>query len=49
MVFAVEPLIWIDGVRGGGGVRLEEMVLVTDDGPHIMSRTPFDERLIEVK
>ena len=36
MVFAVEPLIWIDGVRGGGGVRLEEMVLVTEDGPNIM-------------
>ena len=49
MVFAVEPLIWIDGVRGGGGVRLEEMVLVTEDGPHIMSRTPFDERLITDK
>ncbi|MFZ0605578.1 MAG: Xaa-Pro peptidase family protein, partial [Roseiarcus sp.] len=30
MVFAVEPLIWVEGVRGGGGVRLEEMVLVTE-------------------
>ena len=49
MVFAVEPLIWIDSVRGGGGVRLEEMVLVTEDGPHIMARTPFDERLITDK
>lgn len=46
MVFAVEPLIWIEGVRGGGGVRLEEMVLVTENGPHVMSRTAFDERLI---
>jgi Xaa-Pro dipeptidase len=46
MVFAVEPLIWVEGVRGGGGVRLEEMVLVTDDGPHVMSRAPFDEKLI---
>lgn len=46
MVFAVEPLIWIDGVRGGGGVRLEEMVLVTEDGPHVMSRTAFDDKLI---
>jgi hypothetical protein len=25
------------------------MVLVTEDGPHIMSRTPFDERLITDK
>jgi len=46
MVFAVEPLIWVDGVRGGGGVRLEEMVLVTADGPHVMSRAPFDEGLM---
>jgi len=46
MVFAVEPLIWVEGVRGGGGVRLEEMVLVTEDGPHILSRAPFDDNLI---
>jgi Xaa-Pro aminopeptidase len=46
MVFAVEPLIWVEGVRGGGGVRLEEMVLVTENGPHVMSRAPFDDKLI---
>jgi Xaa-Pro aminopeptidase len=46
MVFAVEPLIWVEGVRGGGGVRLEEMVLVTEEGPHVMSRAPFDDKLI---
>lgn len=46
MVFAVEPLIWVEGVRGGGGVRLEEQVLVTEDGPHVMSRAPFDKRLL---
>jgi Xaa-Pro aminopeptidase len=46
MVFAVEPLIWVEGIRGGGGVRLEEMVLVTDDAPHVMSRAPFDEGLM---
>jgi Xaa-Pro aminopeptidase len=46
MVFAVEPLIWVEGVRGGGGVRLEEMVLITKDGPHVMSRAPFDDKLI---
>lgn len=46
MVFAVEPLVWVEGVRGGGGVRLEEMVLVTEDGPHVMSRAPFDDELI---
>ncbi|MFL6971053.1 MAG: M24 family metallopeptidase [Xanthobacteraceae bacterium] len=46
MVFAVEPLIWVEGVRGGGGVRLEEMVLVTEGPPHVMSRAPFDETLM---
>ena len=46
MVFAVEPLIWVEGVRGGGGVRLEEMVQITENGPHIMSRTPFDKKLL---
>jgi Xaa-Pro dipeptidase len=46
MVFAVEPLIWVEGIRGGGGVRLEEMVLVTGDAPHVMSRAPFDEKLM---
>jgi Xaa-Pro aminopeptidase/Xaa-Pro dipeptidase len=46
MVFAVEPLIWVEGVRGGGGARLEEMVLVTEGAPHVMSRAPFDELLL---
>ncbi len=46
MVFAIEPLIWVEGVRGGGGVRLEEMVLVTADAPYVMSRAPFDEKLM---
>jgi Xaa-Pro aminopeptidase len=46
MVFALEPLIWVEGVRGGGGVRLEEQVLITPSGPHVMSRTAFDGRLM---
>jgi Xaa-Pro dipeptidase len=46
MVFALEPLIWVDGVRGGGGVRLEEMVLITDAEAHVMSRTGFCDDLL---
>lgn len=46
MVFAVEPLIWVEGIRGGGGVRLEEQVLITKHGPHVMSRAAFDLRLL---
>jgi Xaa-Pro dipeptidase len=46
MVFAVEPLIWIDGVRGGGGVRLEEMIAITENEAHVISRAPFEDRLL---
>jgi Xaa-Pro dipeptidase len=46
MVFALEPLIWVDGVRGGGGVRLEEMVLITDAEAHVMSRAAFCDELL---
>ena len=46
MVFAVEPLIWVEGVRGGGGVRLEEMVAITDGDAHVLSRAPFEEKLL---
>jgi Xaa-Pro aminopeptidase len=44
MVLAMEPLIWVPGVRGGGGVRLEDMILVTASGAEFMSRSPYDER-----
>jgi hypothetical protein len=37
---AVEPLIWVEGIRGGGGVWLEEQVLITDDGA-ASPRAPF--------
>jgi Xaa-Pro aminopeptidase len=48
MVFALEPLIWVDDVRGGGGVRLEEMVLITEGEAHVMSRAGFCEELLIV-
>jgi Xaa-Pro aminopeptidase len=46
MVFAVEPLVWVPNVRGGGGVRLEDMVLITNDDPHLLSRVEYEERLL---
>ena len=46
MVFAVEPLVWVPDVRGGGGVRIEDMVLVTDGAPRILSRVEYEERLM---
>jgi Xaa-Pro dipeptidase len=46
MTMAIEPLIWVAGVRGGGGVRLEDTVLVTANGGRALSRTGFDARLL---
>ena len=46
MVFAIEPLIWVPGVRGGGGVRVEDMIWVREDGPEYMSRAPYCEELL---
>jgi Xaa-Pro aminopeptidase len=46
MVFAVEPLLWIGGMRGGGGVRLEDTIMVDDGGGRALTRTAFDERLL---
>jgi Xaa-Pro aminopeptidase len=46
MTFAVEPLIWVDGIRGGGGVRLEDTIVVETDAGRALTRTAFDERLL---
>jgi Xaa-Pro dipeptidase len=46
MTFALEPLIWVPGVRGGGGVRLEDTVMVDVDGGRPLSRTAFEDRLL---
>jgi Xaa-Pro dipeptidase len=46
MVFAVEPLVWVPDVPGGGGVRIEDMVLVTKGDPRILSRVAYDEALL---
>ncbi len=46
MVFAVEPLVWVPDVRGGGGVRIEDMVLITEDEPRILSRVEYDEQML---
>jgi Xaa-Pro dipeptidase len=46
MVFAIEPLVWVPDVPGGGGVRIEDMVLVTEDEPRILSRVEYEDRLL---
>jgi len=42
----IEPLIWLPGIRGGGGVRLEDMVAITDGGARCISRSPYAEALL---
>ena len=46
MTMALEPLIWVPGVRGGGGVRLEDTVAVDPEGGDPLTRARFDERLL---
>jgi Xaa-Pro dipeptidase len=46
MTFALEPLIWVAGVRGGAGVRLEDTIMVDEEAGRPLTRTAFDERLI---
>lgn len=46
MTLALEPLIWVPGVQGGAGVRLEDTIVVGDEGGRPISRTAYDERLL---
>lgn len=47
MVFAIEPLVWVPDIQGGGGVRIEDMVLVTEGDARILSRVEYEERLLD--
>jgi Xaa-Pro dipeptidase len=45
MLFALEPLIWVrDG--GGVGVRIEDMIVITDTGHRVLSRTGYGDDLL---
>jgi Xaa-Pro dipeptidase len=45
MLFALEPLVWVED-SGGVGVRIEDMILVTDGDPQVLSRVEYDESLL---
>jgi Xaa-Pro aminopeptidase len=36
----------VPDVRGVGGVRIEDMVLITENDPHLLSRAEYEERLL---
>jgi Xaa-Pro aminopeptidase len=44
MVISVESYVGIPG--GHEGVKLEEQVIIGDDGPELISRAPFDDQLL---
>ncbi len=46
MIFSMEPGIFIPGVPGGGGVRLEDTILITENGNEVLTKTPYDENLL---
>lgn len=47
MVFSIEPTLIVPDVPGGGGVRLEEEILITETGNEVLTKAPYDERLLE--
>lgn len=46
MTIAIVPTVIVPDVPGGGGIRLEDVVAVTADGPDVMTRYPFAEALL---
>ena len=46
-IVAVEPLAWAPDVREGGGVRIEDMIVITEGKPHVLSKVDFDQRLLD--
>jgi Xaa-Pro aminopeptidase len=46
MIIAVVPTLLVPDVPGGGGIRLEDVVHVTDEGAERLTRFPYDPQLL---
>jgi Xaa-Pro aminopeptidase len=46
MIFSMEPGIFIPGVPGGGGVRLEDTILITETGNEVFTNYPYCEEML---
>lgn len=46
MIFSMEPTVVVPGVPGGGGIRIENNILLTEKGNEVLNRTPYCQKML---